>query len=179
MGGRIFCRLSHVVSKVEYTCYCKTPILQFAVGLCRKAQRLAEKLEWMFLPLCQWALRQRFAVSWRCVCMMVPINGHRTNYVYMIDCTWSLLHTIQAEWLHIILPARLGYNYISYSYSENQKIWAYFCSAFKLLTPKCIVYLRLSCLPYSTTALSRSFCHTNSVSHIYTQTSCSYLYLVE
>ena len=26
IGGRIFCRLSHVVLKLKYTCYCKTPI---------------------------------------------------------------------------------------------------------------------------------------------------------
>ena len=26
IGGRFFCRLSHVFLKLEYTCYCKTPI---------------------------------------------------------------------------------------------------------------------------------------------------------
>ena len=95
-------------------------------------------------------------------------NGHRSNYVYMIDCTWSLLHTIQAEWLHIILPARLGFIYISYSENLSRLLFI-----FQTANPK------VHYLPYLAVALSRNFCNTYSVSHIYTQTSCSYLYLVE
>ena len=105
IGGRVFCRLSHVVLKLEYACYCKTPIA-FAVDLCRKAQRLAEKLsECVCRCETRWAFHQQCAVSRRCACTMVPIYG--TNYVYMIvrdHCYTS----IQAEWLHIILPYRRG-----------------------------------------------------------------------
>ena len=126
IGGRIFCRLSHVVLKLEYTCYCKTPI-----AICSRSMQessAASRETWVNVFAAVPVGSSPTICSVPAMCMhddMVPINGHRTNYVYMIDCTWSLheaLLAIQAEWLHIILPARLGY------ISLIQKIWADFCS---------------------------------------------------
>ena len=114
------------------------------------------------VSLCRWALRQRFAVSRRCVCMMVPINGRRTNYVYMIDCTRGL-YVINATHNPSRMASHNFYRrglviYLSFRKSENLSRLLFI---FQTANHK--VH---DCLPYSAAALSRSFCRTNSVSHI-------------
>ena len=114
----------------------------YAGKLSLESQGLAEKLsECVCRCETQWAHVFANNVSRRCVCMMGLTNGTTTSYTYT-RYTWSLLHNqskMAAHNFHV--PAGVGRPYTKYTFHKvGRKIWADFCSSFKLLIPKSIAH---------------------------------------
>ena len=161
----VYCHTS--LLKLEYTCYYKTPI-----AICSRTMQesSAARNEWM----------SEYAA-------MKP-SGFFANRDFDVQCPaqsrdvyawWFQTILTTYRWLYVIIathnpsklaahnfavPARLGrpiYKYVSLIQKIGRKIWADFCSSFKLLAPNWIGYRR----PIQQQRYHKASAILNSVSH--------------